>query len=160
MRADSAAQPVVEVADSALGARIVAVSAAALRAAAGFGIAADIAGIVGIVEIVAFVGMVAVAHIVEVFAVDNRARQARLVARGIALAAHIAAAAADNFARGMCFAESARPAGRAAARARNSAALDIAVVAYIAAGFGTAAVALVAGSFGMPAARNFAQASL
>ena len=141
--------------DSVLAAHIVVVAAAAR--VAGFAaahIAADIAapaaGLAGIA-----------ARIVEAFAVDNMARRARLVARGIALAAHIVVA--GSFARGMGFAASACPVGRAAARARNFAALGIAAVARIAADFGIAGiapVALVADSFGSFAARNFAQASL
>ena len=145
----------------ALAAHIVVVAAAArVVGFAAAHIAADIA-----VPAAGLVGIAAashiVAHIVEAFAVDNMARQARFVARGIAPAAHIVVA--GSFARGMDSAASARPAGRAAARARNFAALDIAVVAHIVADFGIvgiAAVALVADSFGMFAARNFAQASL
>ena len=114
-----------------------AVVAAALRAAAGFGIAADIADIVGIVV----VGIVVGGRIVEVFAGDSIARRARSAVQGIALAARIAAAAVDNFARGMGFAaDSARAVGRIAAE------LGIVVVARIVAGFGIAALAAPAGS--------------
>ena len=145
MRADSAAQPAVGMADSA-------------RVALAAHIAADIvapaAGLAGI----AAASHIA-ARIVEAFAVDNMAQRARLVARGIAPAAHIVVA--DSFAQGMGFAASACPVGRAAAQARNSAALGIAAVARIVAGLGIVGiVALVADSFGMFVARNFAQASL
>ena len=139
-------------ADSAL----VALAAHIVVVAAAADIAAPAAGLVGIAA-----ASHIVAHIVEAFAVDNMARRARLVARGIAPVAHIVVA--DSFARGMGFAASARPVGRAAAQARNFAALGIAAVARIAAGLGIAgiaAVALVVDSFDMFAARNFAQVSL
>lgn len=117
-----------------------AVVAAALRAAAGFGIAADIADIVDIVVVV-FVGIVVGGRIVEVFAGDSIARRARSAVQGIALAARIAAAAVDNFARGMGFAaDSAQAVGRIAAE------LGIVVVARIVAGFGIAVLAAPAGS--------------
>lgn len=133
----------------ALVARIAVVAAAAR--VAGFAaahIAADIAapaaGLAGI----------AVARIVEALAGDNRARRARSAARGIAPVVRIVVVV-DNFARDIAPAASARPVGRAAARAHSFAALGIA------AGLGIAGIAaLVADSFGMFAARNFAQASL
>lgn len=124
-----------------------AVVAAALRAAAGFGIAADIADIVDIVVVVVFVGIVVGGRIVEVFAGDNIARRARSAVQGIALTARIAAAAVDNFARGMGFAaDSVRVVGRIAAAHSFVAELGIVVVARIVAGFGIAALAAPAGS--------------
>ena len=140
----------------ALVARIAVVAAAAR--VAGFAaahivadIAAPAAGLAGIAAAI----RIAAARIVEALAVDNMARQAHLAALGIAHAAHIVAAVVDNFARDIAPAASARPVGRAAARAHSFVALGIA------AGLGVAGIAaLVADSFGMFAARNFAQASL
>lgn len=148
------AQAVVDMADSVLAAHIVAVAAAALRAAAGFGIAADIADIVDIVVVVVFVGMVAAAHIVEEFALDSIARRARSAVQGIALAARIAAAAVDNFARGMGFAaDSARAVGGIAAAHSFVAVLGIVVVARIVAGFGMALAAPAGNSSARGSAR-------
>lgn len=139
----------------ALVARIaVVVAVARVAGFAAAHIAADIAApAVGLAGIAAAI-RIAAARIVEALAGDNMARRARSAARGIAPAVRIVAVV-DNFARDIAPAASARPVGRAAARAHSFAAFGIAV------GLGIAGIAaLVADSFGMFAARNFAQASL
>lgn len=157
------AQLVVGMADSArlaLAAHIV----AAARAVVGFAVAhiavdivADIAApAAGLAGIAAASHIVA--HIVEVFAGDNIALRARPAARGIAPAARIVVVVAGSFARGMGFAASARPVGRAAARVHSFAALGIVVVARIVADFGRVGI-VPADSFGLLVARNFARAS-
>ena len=131
---------VARIAVVAAAARVVGFAAAHIAA----DIAAPAAGLAGI----------AAARIVEALAGDNMARRARSAARGIAPAVRIVAVV-DNFARDIAPAASARPVGRAAARAHSFAAFGIA------AGLGIAGIAaLVVDSFGMFAARNFAQASL